>query len=60
MIFKTYTVVFEGVEARCIEVQCALSAGLPGCRVSQLQALIVNHYYQILTIIETLTLLLVP
>ena len=30
MIFKTYTVVFEGVEARCIEVQCALSAGLPG------------------------------
>ena len=34
MIFKTYTVVFEGVEARCIEVQCALSAGLPGCRVA--------------------------
>ncbi|MBT7224938.1 MAG: ATP-binding protein, partial [Marinovum sp.] len=30
MIYKTYTVVFEGVEARCIEVQCALSAGLPG------------------------------
>ena len=29
MIYKTYTVVFEGVEARCIEVQCALSAGLP-------------------------------
>ena len=30
MIYKTYTVAFEGVEARCIEVQCALSAGLPG------------------------------
>ena len=30
MIYKTYTVVFEGVEARCIEVQCALSVGLPG------------------------------
>ena len=30
MIYKTYTVVFEGVEARCIEVQYALSAGLPG------------------------------
>ena len=33
MIFKTYTVVFEGVEARCIEVQCALSAGLPGSSI---------------------------
>ena len=30
MIYKAYTVVFEGVEARSIEVQCALSAGLPG------------------------------
>ena len=29
MIYKAYTVVFEGVEARSIEVQCALSAGLP-------------------------------
>ena len=30
MICKAYTVVFEGVEASVIEVQCALSAGLPG------------------------------
>ena len=36
MIYKTYTVVFEGVEARCIEVQCALSAGLPGFSIVDL------------------------
>ena len=30
MICKAYTVVFEGVEASVIEMQCALSAGLPG------------------------------
>lgn len=29
MIGRTFTVAFEGVEARLIEVQCALSAGLP-------------------------------
>ena len=30
MIYKTYTFFFEGVGARCIEVQCALSARLLG------------------------------
>ncbi|MEX1660264.1 YifB family Mg chelatase-like AAA ATPase [Thioclava sp. 15-R06ZXC-3] len=30
MVAKTYTVAFEGVEARSVEVQCALSEGLPG------------------------------
>ena len=34
MIYKAYTVVFEGVEARSIEVQCALSAGLPGFSIA--------------------------
>jgi len=29
MVARTYTVAFEGVEARVIEVQCAISAGLP-------------------------------
>ena len=29
MIARTYTVAFEGVEARMVEVQCAVSAGLP-------------------------------
>lgn len=29
MVVKTYTVAFEGVEARLVEVQCALSPGLP-------------------------------
>ena len=30
MTARTYTVAFEGVEARMVEVQCALSPGLPG------------------------------
>lgn len=29
MVAKTYTVAFQGVEARLVEVQCAVSAGLP-------------------------------
>ena len=29
MVVRTYTVAFEGVEARTVEVQCALSSGLP-------------------------------
>ncbi len=29
MIARAYTVAFEGVEARMVEVQCALSAGVP-------------------------------
>ena len=30
MVAKAYTVAFEGVDARMVEVQCAVSAGLPG------------------------------
>ena len=30
MVARAYTVAFEGVEARLVEVQCAVSAGLPG------------------------------
>ena len=30
MVAKTYTVAFEGVEARLVEVQCAVVPGLPG------------------------------
>ncbi len=30
MVARAYTVAFEGVEARPVEVQCALSAGMPG------------------------------
>ena len=33
MVVKTYTVAFEGVEARAVEVQCALAAGMPGFTV---------------------------
>ncbi|MEJ2019922.1 MAG: magnesium chelatase domain-containing protein, partial [Maritimibacter sp.] len=29
MVARAYTVAFEGVEARIVEVQCALSPGLP-------------------------------
>ena len=29
MVSRTYTVAFEGIEARIVEVQCALSPGLP-------------------------------
>ncbi|GFE63318.1 YifB family Mg chelatase-like AAA ATPase [Litoreibacter roseus] len=29
MISRTYTVAFEGIEAKTVEVQCAVSAGLP-------------------------------
>jgi magnesium chelatase family protein len=33
MVATAYTVAFEGVEARLVEVQCALSPGLPGFSV---------------------------
>lgn len=33
MVARTYTVAFEGVEARLVEVQCALAAGLPAFAV---------------------------
>ena len=29
MVSRTYTVAFEGVEARPVEVQCAVTPGLP-------------------------------
>ena len=29
MTARAYTVAFEGIEARLVEVQCALSPGLP-------------------------------
>ncbi|SDW31585.1 YifB family Mg chelatase-like AAA ATPase [Roseicitreum antarcticum] len=33
MVARAYTVAFEGVEARIVEVQCALSAGLPAFHI---------------------------
>ena len=33
MVSQSYTVAFEGVEARLVEVQCALSEGMPGFAV---------------------------
>ncbi len=33
MVTTTYTVAFEGAEARLIEVQCALAAGLPAFNI---------------------------
>ncbi|WP_201161494.1 ATP-binding protein, partial [Phaeovulum veldkampii] len=30
MLAKAYTVAFEGIEARLVEVQCAVTQGLPG------------------------------
>ncbi|MCB2110097.1 MAG: ATP-binding protein, partial [Rhodobacteraceae bacterium] len=33
MVTRTYTVAFEGVEARIVEVQCAVSAGMPAFAV---------------------------
>jgi magnesium chelatase family protein len=33
MIAKTYTVAFDGIEARLVEVQCALAPGMPGFSV---------------------------
>ena len=33
MVTRTFTVAFEGVEARLVEVQCALSPGLPAFSV---------------------------
>ena len=29
MVARAYTVAFQGVEARLVEVQCAITAGLP-------------------------------
>ena len=33
MVARSYTAAFEGVEARIVEVQCAISAGMPGFAV---------------------------
>lgn len=33
MVARTYTVAFEGVEARIVEVQCAVTAGMPSFTV---------------------------
>ncbi|PUB18562.1 YifB family Mg chelatase-like AAA ATPase [Yoonia sediminilitoris] len=33
MVAKTYTVAFEGIEARVVEVQCAVSPGIPSFSV---------------------------
>ncbi|MCX8507532.1 MAG: ATP-binding protein, partial [Rhodobacteraceae bacterium] len=33
MVARTYTVAFEGVEARMVEVQCAVAAGMPAFSV---------------------------
>ncbi|MGC1486413.1 MAG: YifB family Mg chelatase-like AAA ATPase [Albidovulum sp.] len=33
MVARTYTVAFEGVEARIVEVQCAVTAGMPAFSV---------------------------
>ena len=33
MITRTYTVAFHGIEARLVEVQCALSAGMPAFQI---------------------------
>lgn len=33
MITRTYTVAFQGIEARLVEVQCALSAGMPAFQI---------------------------
>ena len=30
MVARAFTVAFEGVEARLVEVQCAVTPGLPG------------------------------
>ena len=29
MVARAYTVAFQGIDARIVEVQCALSAGMP-------------------------------
>lgn len=33
MVARSFTVAFEGIEARLVEVQCALAPGLPGFSV---------------------------
>jgi magnesium chelatase family protein len=33
MITRTYTVAFQGIEARLVEVQCALNAGMPAFQI---------------------------
>jgi hypothetical protein len=33
MVARAFTVAFEGVEARMVEVQCSVTAGLPAFRI---------------------------
>jgi magnesium chelatase family protein len=34
MVSRAYTVAFHGVEARMVEVQCAVTAGLPAFSIA--------------------------
>ena len=42
MVARAYTVAFEGVEARLVEVQCALSPGLPSFTLVGLPVLLIG------------------
>lgn len=43
MVATTYTVAFDGIDARLVEVQCALSPGLPGFSIVGLPDKAVNE-----------------
>lgn len=33
MVSRSYSVTFEGIEARLVEIQCAITPGLPSFRI---------------------------
>ena len=45
MVSRTYTVAFEGVEARPVEVQCAVTPGLPAFSIVGLYLLKISVIY---------------
>ena len=46
MVAKSYTVAFEGVEAHQVEVQCAVTPGLPAFSIAGIIKLdfLLQHY----------------
>ena len=46
MITRAYTVAFQGIEARQVEVQCAVTAGLPAFSIVEYNCkpIFENHF----------------
>ena len=60
MVALAYTVAFEGVRARCVEVQCAVTPGLPSFTIVCSNKLTNLHTLPNLRNVKALSLLIHP